>query len=217
MYFDDRLVGQYRLVPWNPVGYETTVVTFYVRGTLIFPWWTEVSTSSLFLTALREANDPRAWEQLKILRSLTDALDLGYLKRATEKKGADNFNGGRIWRDSLPNMVGKGKLSWTGSTWLAVELFSIWSSIIFQVTFKKYRTFIYGPCFNHSYVSLSQNLLLYIDTSNVWVCHVCCSCLGYDSFQIPGSLDLRCSNGPKEVGQHQHMEALLKSLASIFL
>eukprot|EP00434_Breviolum_minutum_P043453 symbB.v1.2.038739.t1/scaffold6151.1/size20538/2 len=70
-----------------------------------------VSTSSLFLTALREANDPRAWEQLKILRSLTDALDLGYLKRATEKKGADNFNGGRIWRDSLPNMDGKGKLS----------------------------------------------------------------------------------------------------------
>lgn len=63
-----------------------------------------MSTNSLFVTALREANDPRAWEQLKILRSLTDALDLGYLKRATEKKGADNFNGGRIWRDSLPNM-----------------------------------------------------------------------------------------------------------------
>lgn len=37
MYFDDRLVGKYRLVPWNPVGHETTVVTFYVRGTLIFP------------------------------------------------------------------------------------------------------------------------------------------------------------------------------------
>ena len=112
------------------------------------------------------------------------------------KKGADNFNGGRIWRDSLPNMDGKGKISCTGSTWLAVELFSIWSSIMFQIRIKKYRTFIYGPCFNHSYVSLSQNLLLYIDTSNVWVCHVWCSCLGYDSFQIPGSLDLRCSNGP---------------------
>lgn len=45
-----------------------------------------MSTSSLFLRALREANDPRAWQQLKILRSLTDALDLGYLKRATEKR-----------------------------------------------------------------------------------------------------------------------------------
>ena len=73
---------------------------------------TEVSTRSLFLTALREANDPRAWQQLQILRSLTDALDLGFLKRANGKKGgADNWNDGRIWRDFLPNMDGKGKFS----------------------------------------------------------------------------------------------------------
>ena len=155
----------------DPVGYETTVVTFYVRGTLIFPWWTEVSTSSLFLRALREANDPRAWEQLKILRSLTDALDLGYLKRAREKKkGADNFNGGRIWRDSLPNMDGKGKISWTGSTWLAVELFSIWSSIIFQYFSNNNSKISDFHLWSMFHVSLSQNLLLYIDTSNVWVC-----------------------------------------------
>ena len=72
---------------------------------------TEVSTRSLFLTALREANDPRAWQQLQILRSLTDALDLGFLKRANGKKG------GR----TTGMMVESGRIFY--QTWMARENF----------------------------------------------------------------------------------------------
>lgn len=135
----------------DPVGYETTVVTFYVRGTLIFPWWTEVSTSSLFLRALREANDPRAWEQLKILRSLTDALDLGYLKRATEKKKGRTTSmvvefGGILYQTWMAREKSLGRdqhgWQWNFSQYEAPLFFNI-----FQITIQKYRTFIYGPCF----------------------------------------------------------------------